>query len=143
MAKTAPKQIELMGMPVAVTVLCGLVIWACRYDYTPERLPGISEGAVWSGGPDGGIWLECFLDEQENADWCTAWSDQTGSVVARTYFVYRESGDPASEDELRGAFFDGIDIHLPDGRRLEPLKFHMTEQDELPPAPIDPPRESQ
>lgn len=127
---------------VAITLLFSLGLGGCSYDYAvPRRLPGISEGAAWTGGPDGGSWIECFLDQGKNANWCTMWDDQIGDVIARTFFVLRDSGEPATLDELKGAFFDGMYVTLTDGRLLEPLKFHLTEEDEFPPPPIDPPRE--
>lgn len=97
----------------ATTVLFALGLGACYYDYAPpDRLPGISEGAVWAGGPDGGALIECFLDEAAEANWCTTWSDQVGHVTARTFFVLRETSRPVSEDELKGASFNGIFIRL-------------------------------
>lgn len=134
---------KTQGRALAVSLaLSGIVIGSCwcGYDYAPERMQGISGDAVWSGGPDGGVWLECTLIDSESANWCTAWDDQTGQVIARTLFVLRDSGEPVAEEKLKGAFFSGLHIHLVDGRALEPLRYHLTPEDELPPAPIDPPR---
>ena len=108
----------------------------------PERLPSIPETAIWVGGVDGGAWLECSLDKKMNANWCTAWDDQTGDIWARTYFVLRETGEPVPESELVYLYFDGVDVGLADGRVLEPLKFHRNpNHDPWESTPIDPPRD--
>ena len=117
-----------------------LALSACQCDYTPERLPSIPETAVWAGGADGGAWIECFLDMEKSANWCTVWDDRNGHVRARTFYVLRDTGEPVTETELKYLSFSGVEIELADGRLLEPLKFHLTEEDELPPPPVDPPR---
>ncbi len=124
---------------VGVPALAALLLNACQCDYVPERLPGISAGAVWAGGPDGGSWIECSFEMDAKANWCTAWDDVDGHVVARTYYVLRDSGQPIT-DSVGLLFFDGLYIHLVDGRLLEPQAFHLTPEEEHPPAPIDPPR---
>ena len=78
---------------------------------------------------------------KKNANWCTVWDDRLGHVVARTFYVLRDTGEPVTESELHYLGFNGVEIRLADRRLLEPLKFHLTEEDELPPPPIDPPRE--
>lgn len=111
-----------------------------RADYTPERLPPIPESAEWAGGVDGGAWLECWLDEEQGANWCTAWDDQTGAVVVRTFFVLRETRHPVSEEDLNYSHFSGNYIGLSDGRVLEPVKAGVEGQQLWAPPPIDPPR---
>lgn len=106
----------------------------------PPRLPGVSGDAVWAGGVDGGAWIDCWLDRRSDAHWCTVWSDQTGRVVARTLYVEKISGAPVSDAELEYQFFDGLEIGLRDGRRLEPLTFHRSGKKETPPAPVEPER---
>lgn len=106
----------------------------------PERPESVPQSAAWIGGVDGGAWIECSLDNEKRANWCTAWSDQTGAVWARTYFVLRDSGEPVPESELRYSGFSGTYIELADGRVMEPLKFHGDEDRVLSePTPIDPP----
>lgn len=123
-----------------------LVMGACREprmeDFAPERLPSIPETATWAGWVDGGAWIECSFDPEENADWCTAWNDQTGSVMIRTYFVLRDTGEGAPEHELAYSFFSGHHIELADGRILEPRQGYSEGRDPWEPPPIDPPRGS-
>ena len=106
----------------------------------PERLPSISDTAVWIGGPDGGSWIDCSFDTERNTNWCTAWNDQNGEVMIRTLFVLQDTGEGAEEGKLQYAFFSGYHIELVDGRVLEPLKFHGRERDLWDTPPIDPPR---
>jgi hypothetical protein len=90
---------------------------------------------------DGGVWIECSLDVEKNTNWCTAWSDQTGEVTARTNYVLKETGQGVPESELHYVSFNGHEIELVGGKVLEPLKFHGKEHDLWEPPPIDPPRE--
>lgn len=109
----------------------------------PARPATVPETAIWAGGADGGAWIECVVDESENANWCTVWNDQTGSVWARTHFVLDDTGGPAVDMEQIDLSFDGTRIKLGNGRTLEPREFHR-DPDVGPweKTPIDPPRPS-
>ena len=113
---------------------------SCKSDYQPERLPGISKTAVWAGAEDGGAWIECSLDEEKSANWCTVWDDQLGRVVARTHYVLRDTGSPVPEEDLRFLGFTGTYIILADDRLLEPQAFHGVDVEDFTASPIEPPR---
>jgi hypothetical protein len=102
----------------------------------PQRLPAISPTAVWAGWIDGGSWVECWFDPQAKANWCTAWDDQTGEVVARTHYVLTSNGQGVPDHELKYRSFGGVHIKLQDGRVLQPLRKNPKGE----PA-IEPPRE--
>lgn len=109
--------------------------------YQPVRVPSIPETAVWAGWIDGGSWIECSFDHEKNANWCTAWDDQVGEVMIRTFFVLRDTGEGVPENELKYSSCSGFHIWLADGRVLEPLRFHGKELEIWDLPPIDPPRE--
>lgn len=130
--------------PVYVLVVA-LVLTSCEptgpmEKYQPERISPVPETATWAGWIDGGSWIECSFDVEKNANWCTAWNDQSGSVMIRTFFVLEETGKGVPDNELRYSSFDGFDIELVDGRILEPLKFHGRKLHFSDYPPIDPPR---
>ena len=133
------------GRRFVVCLVAAASVAACEVGVqVPDRLPPIPETAVWAGGVDGGAWIECSLDKERAANWCTTWSDQTGTVTSRTYFVLRENGEAVPESELKYSGFDGVWVWLTDGRALEPLKFHGDEERDLwEHTPIDPPRYQQ
>lgn len=54
---------------------------------------------------------------------------------ARTHFVLKDNGVGIPEAELVYSGFDGLRIHLKDGRYLVPLRYHLGEKIGL--APID------
>ena len=126
---------------IGALCLCGCQVGDLGEREGPERLPSISESAVWIGGPDGGSWIECSFVTERNANWCTAWNDQDGEVITRTLFVLQDTGEGVKEGELQYTFFSGYRIELSDGRVLEPLKFHSKEHDLWRMPPIDPPRD--
>lgn len=133
---TGGRPIDLLRLLVGLMELLGSETEVV----VPERPPSVPETAVWAGGVDGGAWIECSVELEQKANWCTIWSDQTGEVWARTSFVLRDTGKPVSDTELTYTGFTGTYIGLADGRMLEPVKFHGVERDPWERTPIDPPR---
>lgn len=109
---------------VVQVILTGVVLLVgCEMKpEVPARLPGISPSAVWAGWIDGGTWVECWFDREADANWCTAWNDQTGEVVARTHYVLRSNGSAVPDHELKYVSFNGTDISLVGGRVLAPRR---------------------
>jgi len=101
----------------------------------PPRPPSVPEKAVWAGGEDGGAWIDCSLDTEKNADFCTVYSDRSGEIRARTHFVLKGSGVGISEAELSYLGFDGLRIYLKEGRYLVPLRYYRGEKLHL--APVE------
>ncbi len=128
------------GFLLGALVLNGCQASRRMEDYAPDRLPTVPETASWAGWIDGGAWVECFLDQERNANWCTVWDDQDGQVAVRTHFVLKENGKPASESELQYKSASATYIVLSDGRVLEPLAFHGKNVDPWATPPIEPPR---
>jgi hypothetical protein len=106
----------------------------------PERPSSVPISAAWAGGSDGGAWIECSVDPEKNANWCTVWNDQTGDVWARTLFVDRAAGEAVPGSALQYSSFNGLLIDLSDGRVLEPEVFRSRERDPWAGAAIDSPR---
>jgi len=109
------------ALGVALTVVMFLVGCEMKPE-VPPRLPGISPTAVWAGWVDGGTWVECWFDKEANANWCTAWNDQTGEVAARTHYVLRSNGAAVLDHDLKYVSFNGTDISLTGDRVLVPRR---------------------
>jgi hypothetical protein len=111
-------------------------VYACeKVEMPPPRPTNVPEEAVWAGGEDGGAWIDCSLDIEKGANFCTVYFDRDGDVWARTHFVLRDSGTGLPKSELTYSGFDGLVIYLSEGRVLEPLRYHLGEKISL--APID------
>jgi hypothetical protein len=99
--------------------------WRCWRSRVPPRpLPGHRMSppqAVWAGGPDGGSWFVCTVDERVSGDVCTVYEESHGIVLAQGPFRLRRTGRAARTSELRYEFFDGRSIYLIGGRVLDPV----------------------
>jgi hypothetical protein len=65
-----------------------------------KRPPGVPSEAVWAGGADGGAYVHCAIDRQNNVDKCTVWNDFTGESVSGDYVLLKEHR-AATESELK------------------------------------------
>lgn len=98
-------------------VLVAALLVACTSEVEPpKRGAAIPPEAVWVGGADGGAWILCREDGDQNS--CTIYHDNTGEVWVRGNFVLQGSTRGVSTQELRYDFFDGERIGLLDGRVL-------------------------
>jgi hypothetical protein len=110
-------------------LLCGLIIallyvglLGCKAAHRPPVRPtSVPETAIWSGGAEGGAWIDCQIGNERNANHCTVYNDQTGDVWKTGFFIIRGENRAASREELKYNGFDGDYIHLSDGRTLDPL----------------------
>lgn len=96
----------------------------------PESVP---EGAVWSGGPDGGSWFLCESSKEKiNYYHCEIYNDYDGAVWAKGDYVLHEvqwndhTNEPiftivkSSKQHIDYNFFDGKIIHLTNQQVLLP-----------------------
>lgn len=88
-----------------------------------ERPSGVPSAAAWVGGADGGVWILCEVSEEKEANYCTAYHENHGKVIAEGWFVLDDTREAAVIDELAYSGFDGYEILLEGGRRLTPLEL--------------------
>lgn len=138
--------VALKCLGLIACLVGAFLLGACRdmtmEEFEPERPPSVPETATWAGGADGGAWIECSFVPEEEANWCTAWNDQTGEIAIRTDFVLRDSGKGLPVSGFSYAFFSGHSIELADGRILEPRQFRSGKRDPWESPPIEPARSS-
>jgi hypothetical protein len=100
---------------VSVSLGCGRAENRTR----PTNVPS---DAVWAGGPDGGCWVKCNVDEAQNVNHCIAYLDPTGQVMQRGAYRLRAQARAATAAELTYQWCDGTLIGLAKNLVLEPVK---------------------
>lgn len=123
------------------SLLVALLFATLSYSCTPEvvapqRPISVPSEAVWAGGLDGGAWIRCSYEPEENANWCTVWNDTNGEILSSSLHVLRETGKPVAEVGLLYQAFDGVAIWLKGNRALIPRAVFEGKTDGFPP-PIE------
>lgn len=89
----------------------------------PKRPANVPLTAVWTGGAEGGTWIDCRnIPNQTNLFLCTIYNDYDGEVIDSALF--RIDGEQISLEELKSLirFYDGHKIVLKDNRILKSIK---------------------
>jgi hypothetical protein len=100
-----------------ITLLMGMV--ACRKVEPPARPASVPAEAVWAGGADGGSWILCSVDAENNVNRCTIYNDNSGEIELQGDFTLRGESRAARVEELSYVGFDGSVIGLAGNRVLE------------------------
>lgn len=77
-----------------------------------HRPKSVPETAAWSGGADGGSYIDCYYNKERDYDDCTTYNDWTGDVIVSGHFMLQGQNRGAKPSELGYAFFDGDVIGL-------------------------------
>ena len=101
---------------VAVLALAG-----CDRAHAPKRPDAVPVSAVWAGGVDGGVFIDCAPSLKGEPNPCTVYNDGTGDVEMSGKFTLKGQTRGAASDELRYAFADGESVGLQGGSELIPL----------------------
>lgn len=105
-------------LPVAILI----VMESMSEPVPPERPESVPPEAVWAGGFDGGVFIDCIeIKESDSCFDCVVYFDYSGDIWIRDTFCVDEG--TIRMDSLRHVYggFVGQDIFLTDGRRLAPL----------------------
>ncbi|HYM76334.1 MAG TPA: hypothetical protein VE377_10190 [Candidatus Dormibacteraeota bacterium] len=97
-------------------VTYGLLIGCTHAPKRPDTVPA---SAIWSGGPDGGAFIDCAPSQNGETNSCTVYNDGNGDVYMSGKFSLKGQGRGARADELKYGDADGTHIHLQDNRILE------------------------
>jgi hypothetical protein len=84
----------------------------------PPRPNGVPAEAVWDGGMKGGSFILCDVRITENVDHCTIYHASSGLIWSQGDFRLTPDDRAAQLNELSFAGYDGMVIHLTDGRVL-------------------------
>ena len=87
----------------------------------PVRPTSVPPSAVWTGGADGGAFIDCRV-RRDGLDDCTVYNDGTGDVWMKGTFELKGSVRGATDSELRYSFADGEGIGLTGGGYLIPTQ---------------------
>lgn len=88
----------------------------------PARHPNVPSTAVWTGGFEGGSWIDCLPEPAtENGFSCSIFHEDTGELVMKGTFVAHGAEVREGAAALRFEGFDGDRILLHGGGVLEPL----------------------
>jgi hypothetical protein len=126
------KRIMARTTIAAVVLVAGIVAAVFTFDRAVSRMPGspprqrpsgIPANAVWAGGPDGGSYFRCTVDQARNINPCTIWNDETGSVILSEDFWVGGEDRAATSEELEYGWYDGLVIGL---RVLTAEKKYLT-----------------
>lgn len=89
----------------------------------PKHRPkGLPDSAVWSGGLDGGSYIDCYYNKQTERDDCTIYNDYTGNVMGSGSYVLEGQTHGAKPDQLKyaGTDWQSIFLKLPIQNGREP-----------------------
>ena len=87
----------------------------------PEKRPkAVPAEAIWAGGPDGGSYVLCTVDQAKDVNRCEVWNDYNGDLIESGEYRLREQKRAAQPSELVYVFADrGGRIELKNGMVLE------------------------
>jgi hypothetical protein len=101
---------------IAAVVLVGGIVAIVALDNAFSQMSGsppthrpnaVPANAVWAGGPDGGSYFLCTVDQARNVNPCTVWNEETGEVMANGDFWVSGQDRAATSDELKYRWYDG------------------------------------
>jgi hypothetical protein len=112
---------------IGALISCAMILDGCGdARLEPSKRPAnVPENAVWAGGPDGGAYVLCSVDEPLNVNRCTIWNDYTGDSRSGV-FRLAEDNRAATKPELvyKSAMMPGDHegtIYLKDGKLLKEI----------------------
>jgi len=120
LAVTGPQILRrLNASALLIAVISSFGCTSNRHRTKPD---GIPLSAVWSGGPDGGSYIDCLASEKGESNRCTVYNENTGDVEQSGAFGLNSGRSGASASQLKydGAP-DGIRIFLENAAILSPL----------------------
>jgi hypothetical protein len=91
-------------------ILCSV---AC--DRTPGRPARVPETAVWNGGADGGVWVDCREDIKRDVNICAVYDEWKGELIIDGDFQLVGKNRAARRDEMAFAGFADRKIYLRGG----------------------------
>ena len=113
--------------PIVVVACTGMVIYTGilvnDYDFRklatePPRPRRVPPEAVWDGGMKGGSFILCGVRLKANVNHCIIYHDTSGMIWSEGDFRLMPGDSAAQANELSYAGYDGVVIHLTDGRVL-------------------------
>ena len=106
----------LITMRVCWSKLIFLCLFVCLSGckWRHSRPPSVPPTAVWVDN----VFVDCSVEAQSKANWCTVYKDDTGEILADGLFVLNSSHLAVDKSELQYAAFGEQGIYLVDARIL-------------------------
>lgn len=107
-------------VPVALVLM---LIWvaafmsSCYRAYPPKRPEGVPSSAVWAGGLDGGGWVTCSVETNDDQNVCTIY-DEEGRTPGPAKYRLKNLSRAARTEELHYTYVTGKAIGLENGLEL-------------------------
>jgi hypothetical protein len=101
-----------------------LASWACSG--VPPRPAGVPRAAVWAGGTDGGVWIDCRVSIADNVDVCDVYDDHSGKKRNSGMWRLRGLNRAATTQELQFEGYDGELILLRNALVLQRIDHAVT-----------------
>ncbi len=89
--------------------------------HAPVRPSVVPASAVWAGGADGGVFIDCSPSRRGEPNPCTVYNDGNGDVYMSGKYVLKGQERGATAEELKFEAADGSRIYLEHGLTLSPL----------------------
>jgi hypothetical protein len=87
----------------------------------PARPDGVPASAIWAGGIDGGVFIDCAPGHNGEPTPCTVYNDYTGDIYMSGRFVLQGQTRGARADELKYEGADGTRIYLENDLVFDPV----------------------
>lgn len=93
-------------------------------DYSPSQRPaGVPPTAVWAGGPDGGSYIACEIEDAPDVNTCRVWNDFNGALIEHGEYRLLKEKRAANMGELEFRWADrGGSIGLAGNKVLENME---------------------
>lgn len=116
------------GRRAWICVAGALAAWiACNsckpYSAEPKQRPnGVPKAAIWAGGADGGSYVFCDVDSNNDVNHCSVWNDFNGSLIESGSYRLLKEKRAARPQELTFMWADrGGRIGLANNKILSDL----------------------
>ena len=98
-----------------------VVLLGCNKTRAPRKPSGVPASAVWAGGTDGGVFIDCAPSRNGEPNPCTVYNDGNGDVYMSGKFVVEGQKKGVPTDKLKFDSADGTRIYLEHDVALNPL----------------------
>jgi hypothetical protein len=111
---------SLPSMRISMFVLSTILFLYCSCKKSsPPHPKGVPLSAVWVGGADGGVFINCQSSSQNSGYRCTIFNDATGDIVMSGFFERKSNRSGEVKPEYSS--YDGQRIFLQDGDSMAPV----------------------